>query len=197
MSSGLTNLVDAKTQRGSGVNTRGQLSVAASSQPQNIVEALAGGAFLATTGAVELTSAAYSHLIYLKNNEDVQWIIPVLTGTFGATNGVGDLLMQFTINPTGGTLITAGTSFNPANLNFGSSKTLGGAFIIGSEGSTIAGGFSASPALIPEGVSQRVFPGNPLILAPGSSMAMGIKPSTGNTSMNIQIQVPIYRELVE
>jgi len=193
--SGLTNLVDALTQRGSRVNTRNQLEVAASSEPQGVVEALLGGAFLATTGTVSLTGSGYSHIIYIKNNEEVQWVIDVLSGTFGATFGIGDLLMQFTINPTGGTLITAGTDFTPANLNFGSSKKLTGDFKIGSTGSTVSGGTSAAPALIPEGVTLREFPGRPIVLAPGSSFSMGIKPGADNISMNVQIQVPIHREL--
>ena len=177
------------------VNNRHQLSVAATSESQVVVEALRGGAFLATTGVVNLTSSDYSHLIYVKNNESVQWVIPLISGTFGATDGTGDVLMQFTINPTGGTLVTGGTDFTPANLNFGGGVALAGAFRIGAEGSTISGGFSADPSLIPEGVALREFPGNPIILAPGTSLAMGIKPPTGNSSMNIQLQIPMHREL--
>ena len=177
------------------VNKRNQLNVAATSEPQAVVEALRGAAFLATTGVINLTSANYSHMIYIKNTESVQWVIEVISGTFGTTDGTGDVLMQFTINPTGGTLVTAGTAFTPANLNFGGGVALAGVFTVGEEGSTISGGFSAAPALIPEGVALREFPGRPLILAPGSSLAMGVKPPTGNTSMNIQLQIPIHREL--
>ena len=192
--SGNLVIVDPLTGEPVRVKPRNQLDVAATTESREVTEALHGNTFLATTGSVLLTSANYSHLLYIKNNEQIRWIINAISGTFGATDGAGDVFMQFTINPTGGTLLSA-TEFAPANLNFGSPNILTGDFRIGGEGGTVSGGFSAAPTLIPEGVPLRRFPGRPIILAPGSSMAIGIKPATGNTGMNIQIQVPLYREI--
>lgn len=193
--SGNVTVVDPSNSTAAGVNSRNQLNVAATSEPQEVVEALNGGAFIITTGSVNLTSANLSMLIYIKNTEDISWVLNGISGTFGATNGTGDSTAQFTINPTAGTLISAGTDLNPANLNFGSSKSLGGVFKLGGEAFTITNGLAAAPALVPEGVSVRAFPARPVIIAPGSGLAVGITPPTGNTSMNIQIQLPIHREI--
>ena len=194
--SGNSIIVDPSTGFSATVNSRNQLDVAATSEPQEVVEALNGGAFLITTGSVNLTSANLSMLLYFQNSESVSWVLNESSAVFGATDGTGDTEAQFTVNPTTGTLISAGSNLVPINLNLGSSKALTGTFKLGAEGSTVTNGGVAAPTLIPEGMLSRIFPGNPIIIAPGSSLAIGIKPPTGTTSMNVQIYVPIHRELV-
>lgn len=194
MSGGNLSIIDPTNSQSASVNSRGELKVSASSEPQAVAEAILGGSFIITTGSLNLTSANYSHILYLKNTEDVNWVVNAITGTFGATNGTGDVLVQFTINPTGGTLITSGTDLVPNNLNLGSAKLLTGTFKTGVEGSTISGGGSPTPALVPEGLAVHQFPAKPLIIAPGNGIAVGVKPPSGNTSMNVQIQIPVYRE---
>ena len=195
--SGIVAIVDALTQVAARVTRQNRLLVAASSQPQSITQALFGEAFIITTGSVNLTTDAVSHLLYIKNNERINWVIESLTGTFGATDGSGDGFAQFTIGPSAGTLVSGGTDIVPANLNFGSPNRLTGVFKVGGTGSTITDGISAAPTLVPAGLTSREFPAQPLVIAPGSSFAIGFQPPTGNTSMNVQIQVPVYREVIE
>ena len=195
--SGRTSILDPLSSDAAQVTKQNRLKTASSSQSQSIVQALNGETFIITTGSVNVTDAALSYLLYVKNSEQTNWVIEFIGGTFGATDGTGDGFVRFAIGPTAGTLVTAGTDFVPANLNFGSPTRLTGVFKIGATGSTITDGFVADPTLIPEGLATRIFPARPLIIAPGSSFAIGFQPPTGNTSMNIQLQVPVYREVVE
>ena len=191
--SGLTTIMDALTGRTARVDEDNRLKVNASAQPRAVDEALAGGAFIITTGSLNLTSDSMSHVLYAKNNEDVSWVINAISMSVGATDGAGDSLVQFTIGAVGGTLLTAGTDMTPINLNLGESKQLTVTAKKGAEGSSVSGGLAAAPTLVPSGTIARDFPAKPIILAPGSSLAVGFQPPTGSTSMNIQFQLPIYR----
>ncbi len=97
---------------------------------------------------------------------------------------------------TAGTCVGRGTSFEPANFNFGSAKTLTSSCLKGAEGLTATGGTQGFISTISPASGTRVLiPFDSVILTPGSSLAVIVTPPSGNTSMNIQVGVNLHREV--
>lgn len=156
--------------------------------------AIDGDLYNINTGTISLTSASESALLYMKNTDSASWIINrVFYNAGSSTGGAGDFLAEVVANPTSGTLVTAGTDFAPYNLNFGSSKNLTSICKKGAEGSTITDGEVRVGTIIPTSGTRVLISFDSIILEPGSSIAVTITPQVGNTSMNIQVGLNIYR----
>ena len=125
----------------------------------------------------------------------MNWIVRELKIQLGESDGTGDCESSATVNPSGGTLISGGTEFEPVNLNLGNSKELAVLAIYGAEGSTVSGGDTLTPGLIVDDKRDQIFSGGPIVISTGVSLALSIKPPAGNTSMNIQFDLTIYRDL--
>ena len=110
-----------------------------------------------------------------------------------STGGAGEFLAEVVANPTEGTLISAGSNLTVHNLNFGSSKVLDALTLVGVEGSTITNGEIRVGTIIPTSGVRVLIAFDSIIIPPGASLSIDVTPQTGNTSMNIQVGVNIYK----
>ena len=192
--SGMSVIKDGASGNTAQVDSNNRLSTAAVTKSEAVASSLIGDTYFISTGTVNLTDDGMSQILYIENNESVNWIVDSLSATYGATNGVGDYFNLFTVGPTGGTIIDTGVDLPAINLNIGNSKPLGATIKLGGQGDTVIGGRSTPLTLIPEGTIFRLFPASPIVIAPGTSVAVGFQPPAGNSSMNVTAQTVIYRE---
>ena len=153
-------------------------------------EALLGGrAFRIGSGIVTLTSASESYVLYLKNNDlrDI-FIYEIVTVLGSSTGGTGRYESGFTLNPTGGTILS-GSATAVINTNIGSSEVADVTATRGVEGTTASGGAEIETLYVGAG---RVVISDVLILPKGSDIAFKVTPPTSNSSMDISITVKFY-----
>jgi len=179
------------------VDNRNRMKTLSTSADISIDSALQGEAFFLTSGVVELTSSSQSHIFYMKNTDSVDWVLRDFNTVINQSIGAPDIEIntQFTINPNDGTLITAGGVVIPANLNFGSSKSLNGTFRKGVEGSTISGGIAVPKNMYLPNRNNTAALANPLIIAPGTGFAFAIEPASDNTSLKVVFNATLYRRV--
>lgn len=177
------------------VNVLGQLQVNAVTEPKIDFASIRGRAFVLSHPKINLTTASQSWIFYGTNADTVNWIVKGYTMAFGpSTGGSGDFDCQVVINPTAGTLITAGTPSIPINLNPSSLALLPGTFLYGAEGSTITNGRLLDPGMVVSDQNVVAVLVGPITITPGTSFALSITPPTGNTSMNVQLSVSLFRD---
>lgn len=178
------------------VDSKNRVQAFSTSQTESTARAIEGDSYNINTGTITLTSANASSLLYLKNTDTVDWIVArVFYNAETSTGGSGGWLAEVDANPTGGTLLTGGTAFEPVNFNFGSAKTLTSTCLKGAEGDTATGGTQgAISTIVPSSGTRVLIPFDSVILKPGSSLSITITPPTGNTSMDIQVGVNLHRE---
>lgn len=154
-----------------------------------------GNAYNYNTLSVNLTSDTESGVMYVKNNEVLDIYLDRIFYLLGAsTGGSGDILLNVYKNPTEGTLISAGTDQVPENRNFGSNKTLAVDAKKGAEGLTITDGLVAVSSLF--NLSGRyVVDFGGLFIPAGRSIAISVTPPVGNTSMDIQVAIPMVLQV--
>jgi len=172
----------------------GRLQTSSVSQSNSINSSLSGDTFFIGPGIVELTDSGLSELLYVKNDDFFDWVIDTIDTTFGASTGAPgkEFTTVFTVNPVGGTLITAGTQSEALQTNLGSAKPLTATILLGSQGSTITGGIPVEE-LVPRDSIEQLFRGGPIIATPGSSFSIGVRPAIGNTSIRVDMSVILYR----
>lgn len=148
--------------------------------------------FNINTGDISLTSGNESALLYFKNTglKDI-WIKQLIYLVGASTGGSGEYRVSVYKNPTGGTLVSAGTSFSAVNRDFGSNASLDGTLLKGSEGSTITGGSIALESLLVDQGRHSIDPGL-IILRPGNSIAISLTPQSGNTAQTVQLAMATY-----
>ena len=180
------------------VDAANRIQAFSTSQTNATSKAVAGDSYNINTGTINLTSANSSSLLYLKNTDTVTWTIArVFYNAEVSTGGGGGWLAEVAANPTAGTLLSGGTAFLPVNFNFSSAKQLISTCLKGVEGSTATGGTQAAVStIIPASGTRVLIPFDSVILEPGSSLAVVVTPPAGNTSMDIQVGVNLYREIL-
>lgn len=155
---------------------------------QRLLSALDHNYYEATTGQITLTDDSETGIIYLKNDitSDMDLVIDrVFYDTWTSTGGTGnDGTLKYYINPT----ITGGTDIEPTNTNFGTSITATGTF---KKSLTTISGTSWWTAYITDKISIALEEGR-IVLPSGYSFAISVAAPTGNTSMNIAINVAFY-----
>lgn len=166
------------------VNELGELKTFAVTESVLIRKALNAESYLITTPIITLTTDTVSHIFYMRNTGLLPWIIQDSEFRFGSTDGVGDITQTGTLNPSGGTLLTAGTDFPANNLDLANQIPLSAELKFGAEGSTVTGG-TGGDILIPDPLDSKG--PSPIIIRPGTALAVGFTPPTGNTSMNVQV----------
>lgn len=181
------------------VSKAGRLRTQAVTEEQNVVASINGNTFFISSGIINVTSGNLSEIIFIRNTDTVDWVVDEITTTFGpSTDAPGlDFSTTATINPTGGTIIDNGAELFAGNLNLGSPNILSGVFRAGFEGATATGGIAGQPGLILSDKTSTFFDAGPVIIAPGTSASIGVTPATGNTSMNLDIVVVVYRQVDE
>lgn len=185
---------DGSSGRSAKVDSNGRVAVASVSKSAVIDASINGETFFITTGSVNLTDAAEAWLLYVKNDETVQWVVESIAAHMGATDGVGDSFHQFNVGATEGTLISAGIPLPAINLNIGSPKQLESTIRLGGQGKTITNGINTPKTLEPEGLLIREFEAGPVVIPPGTSFAVAYTPPAGNTSQNTSVQIVIFRD---
>lgn len=171
-----------------------RLSTITVSESIAATHAFTGDAYNVNTGTINLTSANKSALFYFKNNEDQDIVITAFFYLLGNTDGTGDTLVQIERNPTGGTLVSGGTSFSPVNRDFGSKNTLTVDCLKGAEASTLTGSDGVAVESIFSGVGRQTVSVGAIVLRKGSSVGITVTPPASNTDMDVQIAMAIYKK---
>ena len=194
--SGVSVIVDGKTGQAARVNEDGQLSTFSQTVSNSLAASIKGDRYnISGELFVTLTDDAPTPVLYIQNNEpeSVGWALTQLVVVAGASaGGTGEYSVSFHSNPTSGTIITGGIDALIVSQNLGSQKPLEATAKIGGTGDTIQGGISIS-RLIP--VNPVVFdlPLDAVIMPPGTSIAIGVNPPLGNTSMIVDVSVGLLR----
>lgn len=147
-----------------------------------------GEAYNISTDVLTLTNAVEDGILYIKNDRSnsVMLFSNILLGIGKATTGVGDVIFKVYANPTGGTLLSAGTAVAPENRNLGSKLPAQlTAAKMASVGQTITGGTLLSGRLMQDATRIDIDAG--WIVPTGSSIALSITPPTSNTSMRVMV----------
>jgi len=158
--------------------------------PENLYASLKAELFGCSIGAVNLTNAAESAVLYLKcEDQDNPLVITHLNYYFSpSTGGSATVPVFFRMlrNISGGTILTGGTDWTLANYNFSSSIAPQATLIKGAQGLTASGGSVVVQNAIGAGYgASDVSPG--IVLPNGSSMTILVTPPTGNTSMDVYV----------
>jgi hypothetical protein len=145
-----------------------------------------GNSYIIDTGIISLTSASESAVIYVKNNNQSLYMRnSYIQFNFGKSNSSGDVIVKLYTNPTGGTIISGGSSTPGYNRNISNSIPANLTSFIGSEGKTQIGGTQILTSIFQDKTSNIVQSG--IIVSNGSSFIITVQPPTSNTGMNISI----------
>ena len=176
------------------VDSNNRAQVFAISEGLSIDAAKSGENYNINTGAVTLTSANESAVLYLKNNEDKTFVIEDIIVILGAsTGGTGDLTVEVIRNPTLGTIISGASDVDViGNRNFGSSRLLTADVYKGAEGNTMTDGTVFSDTTRSTASTIVHFDADVIVLPKGTSIGVNITPQTSNTSMSVKIAVVGY-----
>lgn len=152
-----------------------------------------GDAYNINTDTINLTDASETTILYLKNNEDRDFIIvAVVIGIFTSANGDGaDMYTTFIRNPTTGDIIT-NKNATPvvSNRNYGSNNTLTADVYNGASGETKVNGDDHVIVRITE--DSRTFVEINEVMPKGTSFAVNITPPTSNDGMNVYAAIIGY-----
>lgn len=184
---------DGSTGQTASVTDKGQVEAFSTSRSELTDSLLNGDAFIITTPAINLTSDMLSAILYLQNTDSVTWILNRFFVNIGPSDVSGEHEFQLLANADSGTLISAGTDFEAANLNFGSPKTLNAIIKHGVEGSTAIGAQIIIDSIVPSTGARTALIGDNLIMPPGTNAVVTVTPPTGNTNMNAQVGFLIHR----
>jgi len=172
------------------IDSKGRALVFSISEPGQIAALLAGESYFLTTGIITLTNTGESWLLYLKNNNPKDLIITdfILSSTSDGTAGT-PVQLKANVQPTAGTLISAGTVAVIGNLKVGSSAVSQAEGLIGIQGSTITDG-TPIPINVSAALDKRIE--QPIVLPLGASLAISITPPTANTSMPLVLTIRFH-----
>lgn len=158
-----------------------------------------GNAFNVNTGTIILTgSADQNGILYLKNQEELDIHITTIGFLIGnSSGGSGDLTLEVFANPTTGSLIAK--EISPSiieNKNLGSFQTLDALVYKGSGGDTITGGTLLYTSLLSSAATRYVIATGDIVIPKGRSIAVRVTTQTGNSAMNIQVFLALYKHFV-
>ena len=157
---------------------------------------LNGDSFGVLAPVTTLTSGTISYLLYVSNDNTHDIVISnLLLSTGESTGGANkDWLLTIQFNPTGGTLISAGSAVFEVNNNLSSAKTLDITPLSGVEGSTATGGVSVSQLVNGESTFRL---GQKIVVPAGASFALGVTPPTSNTSVDTNIGLTLIKQTID
>lgn len=185
---------DGATGNTAQVDSRNRLRTFSTAQSAATAASIGGDTFFITHDVINLSSDNESFIFHLENNDTLDWIVNLLQFVFGpSTDGTGDFRTKVVRNPTGGTLITAGTEVEAINMNIGSPAPLSGTFLVGVDGSTSTGGDANPAVLIPAAPTAVELNSGPIVIPPGTSVNLSVTPPSGNISINAQVTLIINR----
>jgi len=177
-----------------GVDTEGRLTTRAVTEGEAVHAAEKGEAYSLNTGTITLTNAVETPLMYLKNNEDDDFVVEeVIIGVFDSTGGssTAQVYATFIRNPTAGTIISNATNVSiNSNRNFGSQKTLDANVYKGATGNTMTDG--DDHVLVRLSAASRTIITLTEVLPKGSAIGFKFKPPTSNTSLGVYVEIVGY-----
>lgn len=179
---------------GAKVDDSNRLHTNALTIEEQSASAESGDSYNINTGDITLTSANESSVIYLKNNEDRDLVVPVIVYLLGtSTGGTGDTVIDVISGPTVGTTVSAANDVDVnQNKNFGSKKSLGVDAFKGAEAETLTDGVVAFSSRLPAGKFPYGIQTGDIVLPKGASMGVKVTPQASNTSMIIQIALAVH-----
>lgn len=168
------------------VNSDNELQVRSVSVEERLAAAADELYFEATTGKITLTDANETGIIYILNSDTTKSLVidRVFYDMWGSTGGSGGGTLKYYRNPT----ITGGTDITPNNTNFGSTRLQTGTF---KKSLTTISGTVWWTAYFDAGSSIALEEGR-IMLPNGSSFAISITAPTGNTSMDVSVNIAMY-----
>ena len=171
-----------------------KLQVFSISEDLSIASAKSGENYNINTGAINLTSSTKSAVLYMKNNEEKNFIIEdIIVILSSSTGGTGDLGIEIIKNPSTGTIITNAIPAEIVeNRNFGSNRELVKDICKGDEGDTLTNGSIFAETT--RGTASTVvnFDGDIIILPKGSALGVNVTPQASNTSMDVRVAIIGY-----
>lgn len=176
------------------VDSTGRLQTFSISEGLNIEAARIGENYNINTGAITLTSSTESAVLYMKNNEEKNFIIEDVIVILGAsTGGTGDLQVDLIRNPTTGTIVSNAVDVDiVANRNFGSNRELLKDTFKGAEGYTLTNGDDFASTTRSLGSTVIHFDGDVMVIPKGSSIGVNVTPQASNTSMVVKVAIIGY-----
>lgn len=168
------------------VNQENRLVVTAQVIEERLAATLDELYFEATTGKVTLTDANETGIIYVMNDSsDYDLVIDrVFYDVWASSGGSGGGTLKYYKNPT----ITGGTSITPTNTNFGSRRDCD---VTAKKSLTTISGTVWWTAYFSPSSSTALTEGR-IVLKDGDSFAISVEAPTGNTSMDISINIAFY-----
>ena len=171
------------------VNSDNQLVTRATAVEQRLASAADGNYYELTTDKTTITNATEQGILYLKNDStdsDFGIVIDRVFFDFWTSTGGtgGDMTVEYYKNPT----ITGGTDVVPTNTNFSNS---GGAVGTFKKNTTTMTGTHWWQMYTTDKTSIALEEGR-IYIPSGYSFGIALEPPTGNTSMDININIAFY-----
>lgn len=151
-----------------------------------------GQAFNINTGLITITNASTKNaVLYLKNNEDLDFVIVQLIYQTGAsTGGSGNMYVDVLRNPTAGTIVSGASAVEiSANRNFGSSRALSATAYKGATGTTFTDGTKFFETILATATQRIAVTAGAVVIPKGSSIGINFTTPAGNTSMAVEFVI--------
>jgi len=151
--------------------------------------------YVINTGVINLSNAADTPCLYLKSTETNNIHIDKVRVSCGdSTGGVDadEIVVTIIRNPTTGTIITSTPTNADMNTNdhFGSSATLSADVFKGATGDTMTDGADCDKEFLLHG--QHIDIDVDYVLDKGSSIGVKVDPTTGNSDMNVLVEIDLH-----
>lgn len=154
-----------------------------------------GEAYNINTEFLTATSSVEIPLLYLKNEDDRDLILSAWFIGTDADSGTAtrQSLLRVYKNPTGGTIVSAGTDLTPVNRKVGSNNQLDVIAKKGGEGFTVTGFETPSLLYQTQGTKSRAFGTIQVCLQKGGSVVVTYQ-QYGLTSNDIYTGFQVYHD---
>jgi hypothetical protein len=186
----MSNILEDGTGTGfkTKVDANNRLHVQSVSVTENDHSNTKGNAYNINSGIITLTNDIDTPVIYLKNNEDLDYHLQNIAVALEFSTGGDASMTVITLvkNPTAGTLISNANAVDiVSNRNFGSAQEIDVDAYKGATGSTLTDGDDFLIYFLQD--DNRLFASTDSVIPKEKSVAVKILPPPGNTSMRVYV----------